>query len=73
MRFPSMIEAILKNRSRNYIYTCPHCHSTLQFTIKDMWKESDNATNYHVIWLVRCFVCGRFINDSCFKEKEITQ
>lgn len=73
MHFPSMIEAISKDRPRNYIYTCPHCHSTLQFTIKDMWKESDNATNYHVICLVRCFVCGRFINDSCFKEKEITQ
>lgn len=73
MRFPSMIEANSKGHSRNYIYTCPHCHSTLQFTIKDMWKESDNSTNYHVICPVRCFVCGRFINDSYFKKKEITQ
>lgn len=73
MRFPSMIEANSKGHSRNYICTCPHCHSTLQFTIKNMWKENDNSTNYHVICPVRCFVCGRFINDSYFKEKEITR
>lgn len=50
----------------NYTYTCPHCHSTLQFTIKDTQKESDNSTNYHVVCPVRCLVCGRFIN----KERE---
>ena len=53
MRFLSMIEAISKDYSRSYICTCPHCHSTLQFTIKDMWKENDNSTNYRVICPVR--------------------
>ena len=66
MRFLSMIEAISKDRSRNYIY--------LSFYIAIyMWKENDNSTNYHVICPVRCFVCGHFINDSYFKEKEITR
>ena len=57
MCFPSMIEANSKGHSRNYICTCPHCHSTLQY----MWKENDNPTNYHVICPVRCFVCGILI------------
>ena len=54
--------------TKDYVYTCPHCHSTLQFTVKDTQKESDNSTNYHVVCPIRCLVCGRFIN----KEKEIT-
>ena len=55
--------------TKDYVYTCPHCHSTLQFTVKDTQKESDNFTNYHVVCPIRCLVCGRFIN----KEREITQ
>lgn len=59
--------------TEDYICTCPHCHSTLQFTVKDTQKESDNSTNYHIVCPVRCLVCGHFINDSYFKEKEITR
>lgn len=66
MHFPSMIEAISKDRPRNYIADCDECNAQIEFTQQDVQCTKGYAPTAYVV----CPDCGHYIAKKYFTVKK---